>query len=73
MVSGTVTNIGERLLHKPRATVTVFDARTNVIAARFVDLDAPELGPNQSADFRIVLTEIGGEPAQYVVNVQALP
>jgi hypothetical protein len=73
VVSGTVTNVGERVLHRPRASATIYDADHHVIAGRYVDLDAPQLGPNESADFRIVLPEIGSEPAQYVVDVQALP
>jgi hypothetical protein len=44
-----------------------------VIAARFQDLEVTELRPNESAAFQITVDEIGGEPAQYVVNVQALP
>ena len=73
VVSGTVTNIGERLLHSLRVMVTVFDNQQNVIAARFMDLNISELRPNESTTFDIVVTEIGGDPAQYVVNVQALP
>ena len=73
VVSGMVTNIGQNLLHRPRASVAVFDSNQQVIAARFVDLDVPELGPNESTAFQITLPEIGGEPAQYVVNIQALP
>jgi hypothetical protein len=73
VVSGMVTNIGQNLLHRPRASVTVFNANQQVIAARFVDLDVAELRPNESTAFQITLPEIGGEPAQYVVNIQALP
>ncbi|MBZ0299481.1 MAG: DUF3426 domain-containing protein [Anaerolineae bacterium] len=73
VVSGMVTNIGDRMLHRPRATVTVFDANQNVVAARFADLPVDALGPNESAPFELVLSEIGAEPAQYVVNIQALP
>lgn len=73
VVSGVVTNIGQNLLHRPRASVTVFNANQQVIAARFVDLDITELQPNESAAFQITLPEIGGDPAQYVVNIQALP
>jgi hypothetical protein len=72
VVSGTVTNIGGRLLRSPRAAVTVFNAQQQVIAAQFIDLDVPVLQPNETAAFRMVMTELGGEPAQYVVNVQAL-
>jgi hypothetical protein len=73
VVSGMVTNVGQNVLHSPRASATVFNANQQVIAARFVDLDITELGPNESAAFQITLPEIGGEPAQYVVNIQALP
>lgn len=73
VVSGTVTNIGQRRLRSLRATVTVFDPNQNVIAARFADLPIGELRPNETTSFEFVIPEIGGEPAQYVVNVQALP
>jgi hypothetical protein len=73
VVSGMVTNIGQNLLRNPRASVAVFNASQQVIAARFVDLDVPELRPNESTPFEITLPELGGEPAQYVVNIQALP
>lgn len=73
VVSGTVTNIGQHLLHHLRATATIFNGQQNAIAAGFVDLDTPELRPNESAEFQIIVPEMGGEPAQYIVNVQALP
>ena len=71
VISGTVTNIGSHMLHDLRATATVFATGQGVIGARFVDLDSPPLGPNESTDFRIVLPELGGVPGQYIVNVQA--
>ncbi len=71
VISGTVTNIGSHMLRDLRATATVFAPGKGVIGARFVDLDSPPLGPNESTDFRIVLPELGGVPAQYIVNVQA--
>jgi len=70
-ISGTVTNIGDQQLAKLRAAATVFDAEGRVIGARFVDLDSDPLGPNESSDFRITLPELGGSPAQYIVNIQA--
>ena len=73
VISGTVTNIGERLLHNLRATATIFDPSQNAIAAGFADLDVSELRPNESAEFQIIVPEMGGEPAQYIVSVQAMP
>lgn len=73
VVSGMVTNIGQNLLRRPRAAVAVFNASQQVIAARFVDLEVTELRPNESTAFQITLPEIGGDPAQYVVSIQALP
>lgn len=73
VISGTVTNIGSRMVYRPRVIATVFNNFQNVIAAGFADMAVSELSPNESADFQIVIPEIGGDPAQYIVNVQALP
>lgn len=73
VVSGTITNIGQQVLRAPRVTATVFDSQRDVAAARYIDLDTVELRPNESTSFEIIVPEVGGEPAEYVVNVQALP
>jgi hypothetical protein len=73
IISGSVTNISPHVIHNPRAIVTVFDNAQHVIAAGFSDLSVPQLAPDESADFQIAMPEIGGEPAQYIVNVQGLP
>jgi hypothetical protein len=70
IISGTVTNISAETIRQPRATVTVFDGAQNVIAAGFTDISAPELAPGQTAPFEITLPEIGGEPENYIVNIQ---
>jgi hypothetical protein len=70
IISGTVTNISTANIRQPRATVTVFDSAQNVIAAGFADISAPELAPGQTAPFEITLPEIGGEPENYIVNIQ---
>jgi len=72
-ISGTVTNISTYIIRSPRAIVTVFDNAQHVIAAGFSDLAVTQLEPDASADFQIVIPEMGGEPAQYIVNVQGLP
>lgn len=73
VISGTITNIGERMLRAPRVTATVFNAQGNVVAARFIDLENIDLRSNESTSFEVIIPEVGGEPAEYVVNVQALP
>lgn len=73
IISGSVTNISPHIIRNPRAVVTVFDNAQHVIAAGFGDLSAPQLAPDESADFQIIVPEMGGEPAQYIINVQGLP
>lgn len=73
IIEGTVTNTGADPAAAPRALVTVFDADGGVIGAAFADLPFDRLAPNASAPFNITLAELGGEPAQYLVNIQARP
>lgn len=81
VISGTVTNISDSLIRQPRAIVTVFDGAQNVIAAGFTDVarDAnasgspAELPPGESASFEITLPELGGDPQNYIVNLQGQP
>ena len=73
VITGTVTNVGAHVVRSPRASATVFGTDGRVIGARFVDLASGPLDPNESLDFSITLSELGGSPAQYIVSVQALP
>jgi hypothetical protein len=72
LISGTVTNSAASIVHNVRAVVTVFDTTGSVIAAGFTDV-TPGLNGGTSADFNIVVPEIGGTPVNYIVNVQGLP
>ena len=72
VISGSVTNSGAQTLHSLRVAVTVFSAADVVIGARFMDLSAPELLPGDSAPFEMTVPELGGDPAQYIVTIQAL-
>jgi hypothetical protein len=69
----TVPDCGTTTVHNPRVTVTVFDSGGNVIAAAFSDLAFDTLAPGESAPYQLILPEVGGQPANYIVNVQALP
>lgn len=68
-IHGTVTNTSAQVVGSPRAVVTVFNSQQNVIAAGFVDV-AEQLGAGETASFQLVVPEIGGIPANYIVNVQ---
>ncbi len=71
-IDGTVQNISQKPILSPRVVATVFGSDGNVIAAGFIDLTAA-LNPADSTTFRILVPEMGGQPANYIVNVQALP
>ena len=71
VIDGTVRNVSQKPILSPRVVATVFDAAGNVIAAGFVDLTAA-LNPADSTTFRILVPEMGGQPANYIINVQAL-
>lgn len=72
-VTGTVTNAGEDGVLSPRAIVTLFDEGGRVIGAAFADADMTSLAEGETANFNVLISELGGVPANYVVNVQALP
>ena len=73
VVSGEVTNTSAALARQVRATVTVFDAAGHVIGVASSELPPPTLAPGERVPYRFILPELGGTPAQYAVNVQALP
>jgi hypothetical protein len=71
-IEGTVENISPHPITAPRAVATVFDSAGQVIAAAFSDI-APALAPGERASYRLLITEMGGDPANYLVTVQGLP
>lgn len=73
VIRGTVTNTSQNTIRKPRATATVFDGAQRVIGAGYADITPAELAPGASADFEISLPEMGGSPANYIVNIQGVP
>jgi hypothetical protein len=72
-VTGTVKNTGAEVVRKLRAVVTVFDAQQAVVAARFTDLNPGILQPGESAPFGLLIPELAGSPANFIVNLQGLP
>jgi len=73
LVDGTVTNTGDRTVYNPRAVITVFDENQRVIAAGFNHLDIERLPPGATAEYHLRVQEMGGVPADYIINIQALP
>lgn len=72
-ISGVVTNNTDEIVTALRVIATVFDERGQVIGARFEDVPDVRLGHNQSRPFEIVVPEIGGDPAQYIITIQGRP
>lgn len=72
-VVGTVTNSGAEAVLSPRAIATIFDDRGRVIAAGFADADVSILPAGEDAGFNVLISDLGGTPANYVVNIQAYP
>jgi hypothetical protein len=72
VISGTATNISQQPVHQLRAVATIFDTADRVIAAGFADF-SDALNVDQSAAFRIAVPDLGGQPANYILNIQGLP
>ena len=72
VIEGSVTNIGTKPVTDPRAVVTGFDSSGSVIAAGFTDLSVA-LNPGDSADYRLVIPDLGGQPVNYITMLQGLP
>ncbi|MEQ9028672.1 MAG: FxLYD domain-containing protein, partial [Aggregatilineales bacterium] len=71
LVNGEVTNTGNRTARNALLTITVFDENGDVIAAGFILLDDTRIDPDQTVPYSIRVPEIGGEPANFFINVQA--
>jgi hypothetical protein len=69
-VTGTVESSARAEVYNVRAVLTVFDSRQRVIGAAWADV-APQLAPGATADFALTVPDLGGEPVNYIVTVQA--
>ncbi len=70
IISGMVTNISENTVRDTRAIVTLFDEAQRVIAAGFAEVDRQRLPPGEKTTYSILVPDIGGTPANYIVDVQ---
>lgn len=74
LIAGTASHDGARTLNGARAVITVFDDAGRVIGAGFIVLgDDGTLEGGQSADFALLMRDIGGQPANYIINFEAIP
>lgn len=72
-VVGSISNTSDEAVRAPRAVVTVFDEAGRVIAAGFADAEDEMLPVGAETGYTILVPDLGGTPANYLVNVQALP
>jgi hypothetical protein len=72
-IVGTVQNTGNEAVRQPRAIVTLFDERGRVIGAGFADADDTILPAGETLGFTVLISDMGGVAANYVVNLQAYP
>ena len=70
IIDGVVTNIGEDPIENLLATVTVFDERNTIIATRFDIISEGVLEPEGDLPYRFIITELGGIPNDYIINIQ---
>jgi hypothetical protein len=73
IISGTITNISGETVHNARAVVTIFDHEQTVVAAGYNDAAPSELPPGETAQYQVVVPEMGSEPANYIVIAQGRP
>lgn len=70
-VRGTATNNGDRTAYHTQAIVTVLDNQDRVAGYFAVMVGPGELAPGDSQQFDAPFPRLGGEPARYLVTVQA--
>jgi hypothetical protein len=72
-ITGIIANRGAVDVKTPRAVATVFDEQGRVIGAGFADADMAVLPANSESPYTILISDLGGTAANYIVHVQALP
>jgi hypothetical protein len=71
LISGTVTNISRQTARDLIVAATVFGADQAVIATGFTMPEPGSLAPGEAAPFTLRIQEMGGEPANFIIEVQA--
>lgn len=73
VVEGTLTNTSEQAARAPLAIITVFDEDGGVIAAGFITTGPESIDAGESVLYQVRVPEMGGIPANYILDIQALP
>jgi len=71
-IRGIVTNTGNLPVSEGLVTVTVFDERGQVVGVGFSPINEATLTTSESSEYTVLITEVGGNPARYTVNAQAI-
>ena len=72
-INGVITNNSLEDTKDTKIIVTVFDDSQNVIASAFHDVQPAILGAGETTDYTLLISDVGGTPATYILTVQALP
>lgn len=72
-INGVITNNSLEDTKDTKIIVTVFDDNQSVIASAFHDVQPAILGAGETTDYILLVPDVGGTPATYILTVQALP
>ena len=72
-INGEITNNSLEDAKDTKIIVTVFDDNQNVIASAFHDVQPAILAAGETTDYSLLVPDVGGTPATYILTVQALP
>lgn len=72
-INGDITNNSLDDAKDTKIIVTVFDDNQNVIASAFHDVQPAILSAGETTDYNLLVPDVGGTPATYILTVQALP
>jgi hypothetical protein len=69
-IEGSVRNSSASSVYNVRAIATIFDEAERVIGTAWADV-TPQLRAGETAPYALVVPELGGEPVNYIVVLQA--
>lgn len=72
-INGDITNTSLEDAKDTKIIVTVFNDQQEVIASAFHDVQPAILSGRETTDYSILIPDVGGTPATYILTVQALP
>jgi len=72
-ITGNITNTSLETAKDTKIIVTVFNDQQEVIASAFHDVQPAILSAGATTDYTLLVPDVGGTPATYILTVQALP